>query len=193
MGEDQDLLVQLARAVAKQRGYADFFDWPDKRQKELGLLETFVEAVAGISHLRLSTPRLTQPGEDPPDALAQCAAEGEVGIELTEFVDQGLIKRQRKTGEAQWRAWSRDEFRAAVEEVVRRKDCATLRTPHAPTKYWIVIHIDEPALTPDQLSSYLSGFVVGQCRLITRCFVLMSYHPQANGYPVFEVPVERAA
>ena len=37
MDEDEDLLFEIARAVAKQRGYADFFDWPEKRQKELGL------------------------------------------------------------------------------------------------------------------------------------------------------------
>jgi hypothetical protein len=44
MNGPDDVLTEMARAIARQRGYADFFDWPDKRQKEFGLLEVFVEA-----------------------------------------------------------------------------------------------------------------------------------------------------
>src|SRR5437879_2997327 len=64
-----DEIAALAHAVEQQRGYADFFDWPDKRQKELGILEIFAGAFrkAGGS---IFSEQLTEAGRDPPDATA---------------------------------------------------------------------------------------------------------------------------
>ena len=191
-GED-DLLMELARAIARQRGYADFFDWPEKRQKELGLLQVFAEAF-GRSGGVISGEHLTEPGLDPPDGVAVSQTGARIGIELVELVDQGLIERQKRDPQrTQWRDWTDQELREALRTLVGRKDStrqiASLLRDYP--GYWTVIHTDEPALTPESVAQHVADFQVGPCRLVTRCFLLMSYSPAIKGYPLVEIPVRR--
>src|SRR2546426_10146167 len=62
-----DEIEGLKRAVDQQRGYADFFDWPDKRQKEQGILTMFAEARRKRGEFIIDE-HLTE--RDPPDAVA---------------------------------------------------------------------------------------------------------------------------
>jgi hypothetical protein len=184
-----DEIEGLSRAVDQQRGYADFFDWSDKRQKEQGILTMFVEALRRVSE-DVSGEHLME--RDPPDAVALSRAGAKIGIELVELVDQSLIERQKRDPEsAHWRAWSREELREALHTRVTRKDRAQPELVHDLSEYWAVVHTDEPALTPEMVTHYLAGFRIGPCKLVTRCFLLMSYWPNSEGYPLIEVPVYR--
>jgi hypothetical protein len=192
MGEEPDYLVELARAVASQRGYADFFYWPEKRIMQLGVLESFVSSVASLG-LPLTESRLVDPNADPPDALAVLSGSHRVALELTEFVDQSLIERAKRTNQPQWRAWSQSEFARHLEVRVSRKD-QPLR-PHfsACEQSWLVIYIDEPSLTPSLLAQYLANGPPTPVRHLNRCFMLVSYDPASGACPVLEVPLGRAA
>jgi len=193
MNGPDELLAEVARAVARQRGYADFFDWPEKRQKELGLLEVFAEAFRSGGGI-ISAEHLTEPGLDPPDGEALSQAGVRIGIELVELVDQGLIERQKRDPHrTQWRDWTGKELRETLSALVGRKDSTRQATSllHNLSEYWTVIHTDEPALTPGSVARHVAGFRVGPCRLVTRCFLLMSYSPAIKGYPLVEIPVRR--
>ena len=183
-----DEIEGLKRAVDQQRGYADFFDWPDKPQKELGILTMFVEALGKAGEV-ISDEHLTE--RDPPDAIALSQTGARIGIELVELVDQSLVERQKRDPEsAQWRAWSREDLRQALLTRVARKDRAQPLV-HDLSEYWALVHTDEPALTPDVVTQHLAGFRIGPFKLVTRCFVLMSYWPATQGYQLIEVPVHR--
>jgi hypothetical protein len=178
----------LAEAVAKQRGYADFFHWHEKRQKELGLLEAFAEA-AVQSGLPVSEPRLEEEGQDPPDAWATFE-DRRIAIELTEFVDQDLVRAQRQGGRAHWRWWTQPDFEAKLQSVVRNKDHAGFGTT---VDYWLVIHCDEPALSAEIVARYLAELTPIATRGVLRSFMLLSYEPAIKRYPLLEVTMERAA
>jgi len=136
--------------------------------------------------------RLTE--RDPPDAVALSPTGAKIGIELVELVDQSLIERQKRNPEStQWRAWSREELREALRAKVARKDRAKPELIRDLSEYWTVVHTDEPALTPETVTQHLAGFRVGPCKIVTRCFVLMSYWPLTEGYPLIEVPVLKRA
>jgi len=185
---DQDLVRALAEAVAKQRGYADFFHWHEKRQKELGLLEAFAEA-AVQSGLPVSEPRLEEEGRDPPDAWV--TLEGRrIAIELTEFVDQELVHAQRQDGQSHWRWWTQQDFEGKLVSVVRGKDHAGFGTT---VDYWLVIHCDEPALSAELVARYLAALTPIPTRGVIRPFMLLSYEPALKRYPLLEVTVDRAA
>ena len=185
-----DEIEGVRRARDQERGYAAFFDWSDKRQKEQCILMMFAESLSKGGEV-ISDEHLTE--RDPPDAVALSQTGAKIGIELVELVDQSLVERQKRDPEStQWRAWSREELRQALLTRVARKDRAQPLV-HDLSEYWAVVHTDESALTPELVSQHLSGFQVGPCRLVTRCFLLMSYWPSIEGYPLIEVPVHREA
>ena len=184
---DDDTLTTLAEAVAKQRGYADFYNWKGKRQKELGLLEALIEA-AGRIGLTLSDGRLEQKHKDPPDAWVALAGT-RIAIDFTEFVDSSLIEKQRHEKQGQWRAWRHQEVEVKLSSICQKKGHAGFGQG---VDYWLVIHCDEPALGSELLEGYLRAMPPIAVRGVARCFVLLSYDPSVQSYPLLEVSVKRA-
>lgn len=185
--QDDEMMRALAEAVAKQRGYAGFYDWPEKRQKELGLLEAFAEASGRIGR-NLEDCRLQAEHEDPPDAWAKYAGD-EVAIELTEFVDGSLVKREQREKQEQWRWWRQEDVASKLLALVQKKDHAGFGKN---IQFWLVIHCDEPALSSDLFSKYLAELPQISVRGLNRCFVLLSYDPALQGAPLLEVSLQAA-
>lgn len=187
MDEDQ-LLAELRDTIMKQRGYAGFYEWRDKPIKERGILQDFAEA-ATRDQLGISEIEPVPPGDDPPDAWA-VHERVKLAIELTEFVDGELVARQQQTGETQWRWWTQEEALRHLYSLIEKKDHAGFGKG---SKYWLIIHCDEPALNAEILGKYIGHMAVAQPKGIDRCFVLLSYEPRIKGAPLLEVPVCRAA
>src|SRR5690242_7534059 len=103
--EDQDDREEIARllrrAVEKQRGIADFFDYPDRDVKETAI------AADAFAAAGLPIENLTSRGKnDPPDCQAMLRGR-RVGIELTELVDQAAIEEFKKTHSPYaWAEWT---------------------------------------------------------------------------------------
>lgn len=184
---DDELLIALAEAVAKQRGYADFYDWHDKRQKELGLLQALVEA-AGRIGLTLSDYRLQDEGKDPPDAWVTLVGTS-IAVEFTEFVDRNMIEKQRREKQEQWRVWIQQDVEVKLSSILAAKDHAGFG---GGVGYWLVIHCDEPGLSSELFERYLGAMPSIATRGVGRCFVLLSYDPAVKGYPLLEVTVKGA-
>lgn len=185
--QDEAMTKSLTDAVGKQRGYAGFYDWPEKRQKELGLLQAFVEAAARIG-MNLGVCRLQAEHEDPPDAWVKYDG-NEVAVEFTEFVDGRLVEREQRESHEQWRFWQQEEVASKLRALVLKKDHTGFGKN---TQYWLVIHCDEPALTNDLFRQYLSKVRHIDVRGLHRCFVLLSYDPATQCAPLLEVSLQTA-
>ena len=191
----KDIVVDaLRKAAAAAKGYADFDRWPDQPTKDLGLGQDFTATLRKHLDISVTTILPVPHGFDPPDLVA----DGSIGIELTEFVDPEMVRaaaRRKRAGETpdQYRHWGKDEFLARIKEIVLRKDAGTPKTRDSWDQYWLVIHTDEPGLTPELVESYLRDWSPIISRLLTRCFLLMSYFPSHKGRPLFEIIVQKAA
>jgi hypothetical protein len=182
---DDEELRRLAKLAAKKRGYAGFFDWPDKRQKELGILQCFVQGAARLG-VALENDRLEDEHKDPPDAWATYAG-AEIALELTEFVDSDLIGVQVSTKRSQWRFWTGAEVEAKLRDRIHAKDHSGFGSA---SQYWLVVHCDEPALDAALLERYVAALPIIETRALTRCFFLLSFAPSIDSYPVIEVRVQ---
>jgi Sel1 repeat len=69
MGQDEIGRI-LAERLGQQRGYADFFDWPDKSVKEGGIAHSFFEELERDNGPKIVSAKLH------PGGLAYCYAEG---------------------------------------------------------------------------------------------------------------------
>jgi hypothetical protein len=91
------------------------------------------------------------------------------------------------------RPTDREHLRARLRDIIAVKDSATPKATEPLREYWLVVHTDEPGLSPDMVSSYLSTWEAQPCGLITRAFLLMSYFPAHGGRPLYELALQRAA
>jgi hypothetical protein len=176
----------IFKARSRRRKYASFNEWPDKSIKEKSIVLDLLEAMTtqdedhGITRICAFQP-------DPPDCTGIDSDGKLVAFEVSELVDQDTILRN-EYGHDDWKEWSEEELLEKIREVVKKKDAKKFHGgPYS--KIILVIHTDEPLLRLTDCVSALAGQIVGQCRQITDCYLLMSYSPGLKSYPYFRLAV----
>ncbi len=185
---ESEIIDAIRDARTKRKGYASFFDWPDKPVKEHGVVCDLLESIeAEGGHHGILKLRSHQP--DPPDCVGTAASGERIAFEVTELVDQDTIKRNRR-GENVWKEWTQDELLLKIEGIVRRKDSKTLHGgPYS--KVVLVIHTDEPLLRQMPLGEILRDQKLFPCQKITDAYLLLSYQPGRESYPFFRLEAVR--
>ncbi|SRR6266567_4154541 len=192
--EERDHIGRLLREAAKKdRGYASFHDWPDREQKEVGVVLDLFESLVQREGKGYSGLHARGQGNDPPDCEAVDSAGCAIGIEVTELVDPVAIRNYKSGRIWETAEWNRDKFMAFLSQRIRKKDePAELRGgPYC--AYWLVIHCDEPALSVDRVEAFLTDAQSTTTKLIDEVFLLLSYVPRRPCYPYYRVPIARAA
>ena len=190
---ERDYIGALLRDAARRdRGYASFFDWPDKTQKEVGVVLGLLQSLLHTEQKTYSGLRARGEGNDPPDCEAVDPSGRPIGIEVTELVD-GLAIHEYKRGNTYVTAeWTSEKFRDQIGARVRAKDRPKHLKGGPYSAYWLVIHCDEPELSIERVEGFLRGMRC-ETALITEAFLLMSYVPQRSCYPYFRIPLAAAA
>src|SRR5215470_3071984 len=101
------------------KSYASFFEWHDRGQKELGVVEELVIALNRSTKLALREAREFSP--DPPDCVCLDAAGEPVAIEVAEVVCEEAARRNAQ-GFHVYRHWRPGELAAHVSRELADKD-----------------------------------------------------------------------
>ena len=183
-----EIVPKIVEALKKQKGYASFFDWPNKATKEKGIVRDLLKAMEakgeyhGVVKLKSNKP-------DPPDCVGVVENGELVGFEVTELVDQETVRKNRQ-GKRTRKKWTPNELLAKLREIVREKDSKKYHGGSY-SKIILVIHTDEPFVRSADCDSILRGQLVGQCRQITDGYLLLSYKPRRKSYPYFKLELGR--
>jgi hypothetical protein len=178
----------LREAIKKQRGYADFFGWPERSVMERGIVDELFSALHRDLSMSFSKLRSREPGQDPPDCEAVDSAGALVGIEVTELVDAGAIHEARKRNPSHWADWSRASLVAAIHERILTKGQASPKGgPYQ--RYLLVIHTDEPVLSHGFVKQSLAGHSFTNAGILTEAWLLLSYDPGSQSYPYLRLPL----
>jgi hypothetical protein len=185
---DSDILPKLIEARQKRKGYASFFDWPYKAQKEKGIVLDLLEAIkANDGHHGIIKIRSNE--SDPPDCICTTQNGEYVGFEVTELVDAKTVKMNQR-GIRTRKKWTSGELLSKLKEIIKTKDSKTYRGgPYS--RIVLVIFTDEPLVRAMDCGAILRGRILGQCRSITDCYLLLSYQPGLKSYPYFKVELSR--
>lgn len=163
--------------------YASFFEWHDKGQKELGVVEELVVALNRTANLGLHSEREFSP--DPPDCVCLNAAGEPVAVEVAEIVCEKAA-RLTAQGALVYRQWSPGELASHVARKLAEKD----RKVYHGRPYQSIIaclFTDEPALTIEQATAELSSMVFGPFQQLSAAYLLFSYQPSTKSYPVVQL------
>jgi hypothetical protein len=115
---------EWADIVVSSRPFCGYWYWRDKPVGERGA----AREVLGRAGLCFENLRSRPEGDDPPDCEAEI--DGKLcGIEVTELVDESSLKRSLKRAKQHGveahedhRAWTREDFLAALQALIDRKD-----------------------------------------------------------------------
>jgi hypothetical protein len=165
--------------------YASFFEWRDKGQKEFGVVEELVVALNRTANLGLHSVREFSP--DPPDCVCLNAAGEAVAVEVAEVVCEESVRLNAK-GAQVYRQWRPGELASHVARMLAEKD----RKVYHGGPYQSIIaclFTDEPELTIEQATAELSSKVFGSLHQISAAYLLFSYQPSTQSYPVVQLRV----
>jgi hypothetical protein len=181
--------LALLEAIAKRRGYADHFDWHEKSAKEWGIVQTFKEELER-DHGPLITSGVQHPGGGenlPPDYQLTTHTGERWAIEITELVNQKAVERTKR-GQDVVALWPDDELIAKFRAIVSRKDKP--KNVKGYDRYLLLVHVDESMLPAERLSAVL-GAVTFETHLINEIYVLVSYDPSTQRYPMLKLPARK--
>ncbi len=166
--------------------YASFFEWHNKGQKELGVVEELVVALNRSARLGLHSPREFSP--DPPDCVCLNTAGEPVAVEVAEVVCEEAA-RLNAQGSQVYRQWRPGDLAPHVARKLADKDGKVFHG--GPFRSIIVcLFTDEPALTVEQATSELSNVAFGPFQQLSAAYLLFSYQPSTQSYPVVQLRIQ---
>jgi len=160
-------------ASGKMRKYASFFDWPDKSIKERGVVNNLFSSMRKAGCCQYSNVAIAE--HDPPDCIATDEEGNTVGIEVSELVDEEAVRRNQQ-GKDVYRLWDADSVIDHIQQILLNKDGKPYQGgPYA--KLILVIHTDEPEITPECYIPIIQQHTFAGMRQIDEAYLLFSYIP----------------
>lgn len=165
------------------RGYASFFEWPDRQRKELGIVEELIATLGRQGASPFHSPQVFQP--DPPDCTAVTSIGESIAIEVTELVSEEAARRNAQ-GHAVSRQWQAGDLATQVRAQLLKKDSKSLNGgPYA--RFAVVLFTDEPLLLFEYSERALSEQFFGPFVQIGEAYLLFSYCPRRQLYPALRL------
>ena len=163
-------LFEILRRIRK---YAPFFEWPDKKGKELGIVDDLLHSMHLGGETEYSKP--ISSFVDPPDCVISDRNGSLVAVEVTEFVSAEAIQRNKR-GDKVYRDWQLNEVIQKLHILIQEKDAKVFHGgPYA--KKIFVIFTDEIILlaSQEEYKKGLLGQFFGPVEQINEAYFLFSY------------------
>lgn len=172
------LLSDRVREILKrQRHYANFFEWPDKQRKELGIVEQLLKGMEVAEESVYHSVTIGPSANHAPDCVAYDLNGAAVAMEVRELVSEEAIRRNQK--EDQWvkwvyRNWQPKEVVEEVSSILEEKDAKDYHGgPYI--KIAVVIYTDEMTISYDSCAELLRSKTFGPFEQISEAFFLFPH------------------
>lgn len=95
--EDPDwekIVAEMREARSMSRGYASNWEWaPDRQLAEAGVVQALADYLIGAEGASWTS--IIPNSDDPPDTLLSSTVGRKIGVEVTEIVDEKMVKWHR--------------------------------------------------------------------------------------------------
>jgi hypothetical protein len=179
-------LEHAVAALNRGRKYASWFEWPEKELKELGVVRELLASIASLGTHDLREPKANRP--DPPDCVCLGTGGRRVAVEVAEVVCERAAELNAQ-GHDVYRDWRQGELEAHIRRLLHEKDTKQFHGgPYAETL--VCLFTDEPVLSRDFAARELAQVRFGPLQQITGAYLLFSYDPGTQRYPVLELAID---
>jgi hypothetical protein len=155
---------ELDAVTRNRRKYAAFFDWPDKAVKEWDVVCELLNSMHANGDCRYT--RVEAVDNDWPDCVIRDSGGVQVGVEVTEFVDQKAVEMCER-GKNVYREWSDQAVREKIAQILISKNGKAYHDDLY-GKLILVIHNDEVDLPSFRLFPILAASHLPRPRNIRR-------------------------
>ena len=160
--------------MEQPRKYAPHWEWPDKRRKELGIVEDWLESMDLAGESTYSEPRNGPSPNQAPDCIVLDKNGKNVAVEVCEHVCQKAVEENEK-GKAVYRDWSYPEVVNEIQEILKKKDQKTYHGgPYS--KIIVLIHTDELIIC-SEYKEPLASEKFNNIRQVDEAFLVFSDNP----------------
>ena len=181
----EQVLEKVREAFTRRKGYASFWDYPDKQVKERGVVRDLIEAIeleemaCRIRHLYSNPDK-----HAPVDIFGTDVIGNVIAYEVTELVSEEAIRLNRR-GIKVCRKWDRDDLIANLNDRLAAKDSQLSRV--AFEEQVVVVFTDEPRLSHRWCVPRLSDHSFGPFANFHHAYLLFSYDPGRERYPYIKL------
>jgi hypothetical protein len=124
---------------------------------------------------------------DPPDVICLDSNGLSVAVEVVEAVSEKAVAANAQ-GQKVIKWWDAAEFATHVCGLVSGKDAKTFNGGPFHRKI-VCVHTDEPVVMPDEMRAALSAIQPIRLNQISAAYLLFSYDPGTQTYPVLRILV----
>lgn len=183
---EAELVAAMKQALAKDRGYSSYWHYPLNRQ----IAEHDV-ALTLKRFLTLSQPAMDgtieslPADQDPPDTVLTTIDGNTIGIEVTELVHPEAIKEYIKAKKTSaepcyvFTKWTAELIANDISDRIRIKNNKLENAAKKYDKIILAICTDELMIDEQAVLDAIKLINV-ECSNIDACYLLLSYHPNAN-------------
>ena len=189
-----DIGDELDAEIQNRRKYASFWECSDQKITEWDVVCELLRSMHANGDYRYKT-AVESVDEDPPDCVIRDDAGIQVGVEVTEFVDQKVVKmneKHKKDEKAKnvYREWSDQAVCKKIAQILQSKDAKAQRWRGLYGKAILVIYTDETVLRSFELFPILDAHFPGP-KNIDEAYFICSYEP-GLGYPYRRLNLDAA-
>jgi len=188
--DEREIVAAMREAIAKARGYADYFGWaPNRDLEEWGVVQSLKEAFEREGRpFRYQQLKVRGRSNDPPDCEAQDEAGRRIAIEVTELVDAEAICAFKAGRVYEWANWTKETFLSSLTRIIGRKDARfpCLKEPPYEGGYELIVFTDEPMLSRERVEAWLPATIF-RTNHLSRVILLLGYDPGISGCSTFEL------
>ena len=171
---------ELDAIIRNRRKYAAFWEYPDRKVKEWDVVCELLRSMHANGDWRY-TEKVQSVHDVWPDCVIRDSAGVQVGVEVTEFVDQEAVEVSER-GMNVYREWSDQTVGEKIAQILRDKDG---KAHHGGLygKVILVIHNDEVDLPSFRLFPLLDASHFPRPRNIDEAYLICSYEPNLGNTP----------
>lgn len=188
---DDSAIKDIVKEIEKRRKHANWYEDSNKERKELRVVESLINGMKKRGDNLYHSPILLGIKEFPPDCILKDQKGNDVGVEVTELVDEYSVKEKEK-GLTTTRIWNNEEVISEIEKILRDKD---LKIFHGGSysKKIVVIHTDEESILYDELFPVLESHTFSLLKQIDEAYLLFPYNPPQleEEYPYIRLNIRK--
>lgn len=184
---DDALLIAIENGKL-ERKHASAWNWHDKKEKELGIVDSFLNP---INHIGIHDyVEFAIPESDPPDALIYNAYGDEVLLEIVELVNRDAIDSQIQDKPDYWEQCAKwtdlDYFESNLNGLILEKNEKCTHLFDQNRNVQLLIHTNEKWLEA-YYKQHLDAANIPEEHDFTSVWLMLGYSTAIKAYPIIPV------
>lgn len=179
---DAEELEFLKKTMRKKSRHAGYWEEPDKRGKEVGVVEDLLIAICkreGRDWIKQKSVESSPSSDrDAPDVIGETKTGVRVAFEVTELVDEKMIGEHIK-GQPESKDWQLDEIISRLQAIIAKKE----RVDYGGKIFGLiilVIHTAEKEITAHRYGSAIAAHQFAQQGQIDKAYLLFKPWPMSQ-------------